>query len=68
MKKSELRQLVREELNSINESYKKSKSGWYLITKNEVYDRDYIPTELFITKTPDKFNNPPYKIQPIEIK
>lgn len=30
---------------------------WYLIIKKELYDRDFIETESFITQNPDNFKS-----------
>lgn len=60
-----------------NEKFKKSKSGWYLVTTQGYYDRSW--TDLnggkFITRNPEKFTDNEddisknrYEIMPIEIK
>jgi len=67
MKKSELKQLIKEEISKI--SYKKSSSGWYIITQRELYDRDFITIDTFITQTPEKYNDTKqYVIEPIKVK
>ena len=48
--------------------YKKSPSGWYLIEKYSLYDRDNILEDTFITQTPDKYLKKEYKIKPIKTK
>jgi hypothetical protein len=67
MKQSELKQIIKEEITKA--LYKKSSSGWYLVTQRELYDRDFITIDTFITQTPEKYNDTElYIINPIKVK
>jgi hypothetical protein len=50
--------------------YKISKSGWYLITMFEEYDRSLVTLKKFITQNPKRYEGNKYKfqIQPINVK